>query len=91
MAATGRIVRRIGVLALALSVSGCRDDALDATTRARVYGCLDRAPQKVRTLPARGYALDGLGCDDLKPDDVRAALPTWRADRAANAAAAPRG
>jgi hypothetical protein len=81
----------LGALTLALAAGGCGDDALDATTRARVYGCLDRAPQNVRTLPARGYVLDGLGCDDLKPDDVRAALPTWRAERAASNARASRG
>lgn len=87
-----RIAPALAVLPLALSAAGCGEDALDATTRARVYGCLDRATPDLRSLAARGYRLDGLGCDDLKPADVRAALPTWRAERAtARAARAPNG
>ncbi len=67
-------------------LAACARHEPDAVTQARIFGCLDVADARRhgrKGADDSDFRLEGLGCADLDPAAVRAAVPAWRAQQAA--------
>ncbi len=84
-----RAIQFLAVTAVSGVVSvlaACVRHEPDAVMQARIFGCLDVADARRhgrKGADDSDFRLEGLGCADLDPAAIRAAVPAWRAQQAA--------